>query len=537
MDNSEQKGAKHLTTVLEEIKIPEAKAKTICLNSFWLNQGELRLDASFYAEERQKADRLLSQSRYSMTTVKELSKDVFNPPPTKRFFSGKTGTPYLTPSEVFQLQLKPSRFVFANKIENVEDWFVKKDWVLITQSGNVGLPIFVTAPLEKFVISQNFIRIVPQDDTYSGYVYAFLASWIGHSLITCDQFGVTVEHIRPHHLSSIMVPRIPDNIQEQIHINIVKVYECRDRARTLLENAEQKLVYELKLPPLKDFSKETKAFDVKTSKLNLRFDASYHSPVVDFIIDKLKATGKSVVKLGKVADVHIPNRLKRVYVKEEYGLPFLQTSDLNQIRPRLLKYLSRKVTKNLEHWVIHKGWVLLPCSGTMGRRMGKASLTPSKWDGWAATQHIARIIPHKLDSNGNETINEGYLTCFLSNVYGYQQIVAKTYGGVVDELSEDDIRDIMIAKPSPEIQACIGDLVVEAYELQELARAIEDETIRTLEYLLVEHKKGQNINKKDIEAYLESLELISNEDFQKSKNELVSEKTVTLEEFKKEHGF
>lgn len=528
-----------MTVLVEEKKIPQAKAKTILINSYWLNLGENRLDASFYAEERQRANRLLSESRYSTTTVKKLAKDVFNPPPTKRFFSGKNGTPYLTPSEVFQLRLKPSRFVFANKIENVENWFVKNNWILITQSGNVGLPIYITNSLEKFVVSQNFIRIVPQEDTCSGYLYAFLASWIGHSLLTCDQFGVTVEHIRPHHVSSILVPCIPDDIQKQIHLNILKAYEHRDRARSLLAKAEQKLFDELKLPPLKDFSKETKAFTVETSKLNLRFDASYHSPVVDFIIDKLNETCKSVVRLGKVADVHIPNRLKRVYVKEEYGLPFLQTSDLNQIRPRLLKYLSKKVTKNIEHWIIHKGWILLPCPGTMGRRMGKASLTPSKWDGWAATQHIARIIPHKPSDaiNEDETINEGYLTCFLSSDYGYQQVVSKTYGGVVDELSEHDIKDIMIAKPSPEAQASIGNLVIEAYELQELAREIEDETVRTLEHMLSEHRKSEEIGRKNVESYLESFELISNEEFQKARDELEHGETISFDEFKKEHGF
>ncbi len=528
-----------MTTLIEEVKISEVKVKTISLNSFWITKGEIRLDASFYAEERQEADRILSESCYSIITVKQLARDIFNPPPTKRFFSGKNGTPYLTPSEVFQLQLKPSRYVFANKIENVENWFVKAGSILITQSGNVGLPIYVTSPLEKFVVSQNFIRIIPESNTYSGYLYAYLSSWIGHSLVTCDQFGVTVEHIQPHHISSVAVPCIPDKIQKQIHLNILKVYEYRDRARLLLAEAEQNLISELKISPLKDFSDEDKSFTVKTSKLNLRFDASYHSPIINTIIDKLKETGKSTVRLGKVADVHIPNRLKRVYVTQKYGLPFLQTSDLNQIRPRLLKYLSKKVTKNIEHWVIRKGWILVPCSGTMGRRMGKASLTPSKWDGWAATQHIARIIPHKSNdySNADETIDAGYLTCFLSSIYGYQQIVSKTYGGVVDELGEDDIKDIIIAKPSPEAQLKIGSLVVEAYELQSVAMEIESETVRTLEHLLAEHRKGENIRQNDLEAYLESFELISSEDFLQSRDELSSGETITFEEFKKENGF
>ncbi len=384
--------------------------------------------------------------------------------------------------------------MYANKIENVEDWFVKKGWVLLTQSGNVGLPLYVTEALEKYVISQNFIRIEPKADVLSGYLYAYLSTWLGHSLITSDQFGVTVEHIRPHHISKIRVPKIPIEIQQQIHSNILRVYECRDKARLNLSNAEKKLVEALGLLPINDFSTKKKAFVIGTNTLNLRFDASYHSPSNSFINAQLKESGNNLVKLGSIANVSIPNRLKRIYVKKEYGLPFLQTSDLNQIRPRLLKYLSTKVTRDIEKWVIHKGWVLLPCSGTMGRRMGKACLTPSNWDGWAATQHIARIIPNHLDGEANkESINEGYLACFLSSPYGYEQIVSKTYGGVVDELSESDIRDIIIAKPSQNIQNEIGNLVIEAYELQETGIRIEYETVRALEKMLenVETNKTQ----------------------------------------------
>ena len=491
--------------------------------------GELRLDASFYAEENQKALRLLRESGYEITDINALSKRVFNPPPIKRQYSGREGTPYLMPTELFLLRLKPTKFVFANKMKNIKDWFVEEGWVILTQSGNVGIPLYVTKSLEKFVISQNAIRIVPKEGVYSGFIYAYLSTWLGQALVTKDQFGVTVEHIRPHHVSKLPILLLPKEIQKQIHQNIVKVFQLREKARKLLKQAEVMLLQELNLPPIEKSLKETKAFSINVERLNLRLDASYHDPIVNSLISKLKKGRYNVRPLGKISKVFIPPRFKRIYVQKEYGVPFLQGTDISLIKPRLLKYISKKVTRNLEKWIIRSGWVLVTCSGTIGR----VALAPRKWDGWAVSQHVARIIPNY------EEVHTGFLTVFLFSDYGYRQVISKTYGGVVDELAEDDMKDVIVPLPPMDVQEKIGNLVIEAYELKELANEIEDETIKTLESMLSTHKRI-DINEeylKEIEAYAESFELIGNEEFRESIEELRSGEITSFDEFKKEHDF
>lgn len=381
--------------------------------------------------------------------------------------------------------------------------------------------------MEKFVISQNAIRIVPKEGTYPGFLYAYLSTWFGQSLITKTQFGVTVEHIRPHHVSQIPVPLIPNEVQKQIHLNIVKVFELRDKARELLEQAEQAFLRELKLPLYESASKITKVFNTNARKLNLRLDASYHDPIVENIHTVLQKSGSNISPLGKISDVIIPPRFKRVYVEEEYGTPFLQGTDIPLINPRLLKYLSNKVTRDIAKWIIHSGWILVTCSGTIG----KVAMAPREWNGWAASQHILRIIPH------TEKIDAGFLTIFLMSDYGYQQVASKIYGGVVDELAEDDMKDVLVPLPSRDVQKEIGNLVVEAYELKELANKIEDETVRMLENMLEEHRKVE-VNEeylKEINSYADSFELIGNEEFRESREELESGATTSFDEFKKEH--
>jgi len=513
-----------IAIVIEKKPTIEYEVETTTLHSYLMTVGEMRLDASFYTEKSQKAIRLLQKSGYKITSIKDYAVRVFNPPPIKRQYSGKEGTPYLTPTEMFQFRLRPTKFVFANKMEDIQDWFVKDGWVILTQSGNVGIPLYVTKALGRFVVSQNVIRIVPKKNMLSGFLYAYLSTWMGQALVTKDQFGVTVEHVRPHHVDNLPFIHLPKEVQAQIHMNIVKVSTLRDKARENLVRAEQLLLKELDLPKITRIPKITQSFSKKMLNFNQRLDATYYDIEVRKLQNKILESDNS--RLGDVADVFLPTRFKRIYVEKEYGVSFLQGSDISLIKPRLLKYISRKVTKSLESWIIKEGWVLITRSGTVGR----TSLVPSRWDGWAASEHLLRIIPFE------NSIGSGYLEAFLACPFGYRQVISKVYGGVVDELSEDGLKDVVVPILLSKVRDEIDRLVIEAYELRELANRIEDETVRTLENMLSTHKKLE-VNEeylKEINAYAETVELIGDEEFRESLEQAKKGKAVPFEVSPKE---
>jgi hypothetical protein len=68
--------------------------------------------------------------------------------------------------------------------------------------------------------------------------------------------------------------------------------------------------------------------------------------------------------------------------------------------------------------------------------------------------------------------------------YGQHQLTAKIYGGVVDELTEEDTRAVWIPNAPPEIQEEIGERVVKAFELKDEASVVEERAIRKVEELL-----------------------------------------------------
>jgi len=453
------------------------------LETHWVNEEEKRFDARFYDKDVIAARLLierLTRKKAGIETVKELSKDVFWPGRFKRrYVSRDKGKPFIMPSEAMMFLPKSKKFI-TNYPENVE---IDRDWLLITRSGSVGRILISNDLLKKFVLSDDLIRIIPHDKGYFGYLYAYLNTWMGQAFLVKDQYGATVKHIEPHHVAGIPVPVI-SSLMERVEEKILNAHKLREDAQSLLIKAEEMLYSKLALPKIdeeeaKYFGNELgrviKSFEISSSDLELRLDASYHAPIAQISINNLKKakTGK-IVRLVDVAETFVPPRFKRAYVKNPSdGVPLLQGSHVNQIKPQDLKFLWRKM-KELDKYVVKKNWIIVTCSGTIGR----LSLVMDFWDGWTATNHLLRIIPDE-----NE-IHPGYLTAYLLASYGQILFQKLIYGGVVDEIGEagELFNEIPVLKPKDEkIEKHIGNLVFEAYSKRDEANKIEDDCTSIIE--------------------------------------------------------
>ena len=196
---------------------------------------------------------------------------------------------------------------------------------------------------------------------------------------------------------------------------------------------------------------------------DLRLDAGYYNRETMQARQAMEASGLRMARLGDVtANIFIPPRFKRVYVDQEHGVPFLQGTHLVHFRPADLKYLSKSAHKNLERWIIESGWVLVTCSGTIGR----VAIALRQWHGWAASQHILRIVPK------DGRVPAGYIYAWLSSPLGQAQFNG-IYGAVIDEVTADHVRDIQIPVPETPAQVemveAINALIMESIAVKELA--------------------------------------------------------------------
>lgn len=392
-------------------------------------------------------------------------------------------------SEALQFRPTSDRYLAKDHLpKHPKKHFVKKDWILMSCSGTVGRAVISTERLEKFFLTHDLARIVPKNFPFVGYLYAFLSSWMGQALITKDQYGSAIKHLESHHIAGVPIPILQESDQELIHNEIIRAYELREKANQLLDEADELLHQELGLPyfdealvsylpePKNEPSNRPKmppikAFTTNLSELGDRFDCSYHVPLARTAIELINNAKYQVTKLENLSQrIFVAPRFKRIYVTQKYGTPFLQGSHLPQIKCNDLKHISCKNTKNIDQWIINQGWVLVTCSGTIGR----IGIVSSYQTNWAASQHILRIIP-------NNKSHPGYIAAFLMTPYGQHQLTAKVYGAVIDELTEEDTRNIFIPEPPPNIQAEIGEKVVKAFEYKEEANLIEEKAIKFLE--------------------------------------------------------
>ena len=392
----------------------------------------------------------------------------------------------MTPSEMFFFGPQKTRFL-SHDMPKLGEMMPEQGTIMMTRSGSAGYPVLVSQTLAEFAISDDAIRILP-DTVPIGYVYAFLASEYGQALVTTDQYGATIKHIEPKHVAAIPMPLSPRMVQQRTHDAILRAYRTRDEANSALGDADKALHRHLELPQfdasqidyMEPRSNEgglplPRAFAASSVDLAGRLDASYHVPVVRSVHRRLRSAVYPVVELGDIsADIVVAPRFRRVYVGREYGVPLLQGSHVPQLMPRNLQYISRTETKNLEQWISHTGWVLVTCSGTIGR----VAVATQGQDDWAASQHILRIIPDVARTHA------GYVAAFLMSPYGRHQLTSKIYGGVVDELTAKDTREILIPDPPRDVRDEIGDLVVRAFEMRDLAIEVEEGAVTEIEAMI-----------------------------------------------------
>ena len=468
--------------------LPDQLKHTSITLSEVLNNN-LRFEASAFSLDSKTAKEKIINNRngYSYAWSKNgFIKDCFYGARAKRNYVAKNtqgAIGFLGSAEMLNVYPKAVKFLSSNVI-NIDPFKVDKGIILISRSGTIGKVTYVNNTLSKNLISEHAIRIIAKE--YAGYLFAFLQTATGQTLLKSNIFGAVVDQIEPQHFENIVVPNAPENLRRQIHELVVASYDLRDQSNELIDEAEEILYKELQLKPIEelkteyfDNSVELRNYNTKLSDLRLRFDGSFHIPIVKQVETALKKNAKQLIKLSDstlTKDIVLPGRFSRTYVGAENGLQFLGGRDLFQLNPTTEKYLSKVVhKKQLEGDLkISKNDILTPSRGTIG----KVVFAPEHFSTKAISDNIINIRP------ANESI-AGYLFAILNSEYGSILIKRQIYGGVVDAmepamLSSIDIPLIKNEKKQKEI----NDLVLRANELRYEAHLKEQEAIMKMEEII-----------------------------------------------------
>lgn len=467
---------------VKEVDLPDDEIKWCSVNLSEVLENDNRLEASVFKVEAKKARELVEQSKYNLKAIngKNGFLTAYHRPRFRRIFLEKSEYGIFQPSQITEIKPKPDSYISGLTDVDIEKLRVHKSQILLTCSGTIGNISYVSKTLNNQIFSHDLIRMTSHTETDSGYIYAFLKTNIGQLLIKTNNYGSVISHIEPKHLENILIPNPPEILKKEIHNLVVKSYNLRDESNDLIDEAEKMLIEELKLPPIEDFKpkyfdneKGIRNFEVSLSRLNNRFDGSYHIPLIDCIKEHLQKYAETVTNIGDKnvsEEIILPGRFARTYVEEGQGTLFFGGKELNQLEPSNKKYLSVSVHNNRieKELKLKENMILVTRSGTIGR----INIVPLHWENWVINEHVIRIKPISKDI-------AGYLYCWLNTEYGEALIKRYTYGSVVDEIDTNHVANIILPLPkNKEIQTKINNLVLEANKKRYEAYVLEQKAIK-----------------------------------------------------------
>lgn len=450
-----------------------------------------RLEGSFYGSDGYRAARSLFRSGFDLPFVGDHA-TVYNPPIFKRAYveDERSGVPYVTGSSI--LEARPSKETFLSRVLTgcLDELTVREGMVLISDSGSIGRTVLATHEIDGWASTNNLIRVISLDaDRFSQeYFYTFFVTSIGQYLLTRNTYGSVVEHIEPAHVRKTPLPVLPRLLRERLTELIQEVTRLRVEANSLLSEAEAKVQSQCRLPEVSaalDSAMQTfirGADDLASSAStfgSIRLDASAYAPRARFVRasvsqvshEALGDLSKEIIYIGKVYRVPVEEK--------EFGAPLLSGRDLVMLRPTADKFISVLNAKHIERCRLHNGWVLVSCSGNIGR----VAMCHRNFEGFVGSEHMLRVV---CDENLTDPF---FVSAFLSSVYGQLQMQAAVYGSVISEISKDQLGRLLIAIPDDRGKA-IGAIVRTAYDKRADALALEDEAIRLFQSAIEEGKQA-----------------------------------------------
>jgi type I restriction enzyme S subunit len=162
------------------------------------------------------------------------------------------GYPYFSGAELFTYAPSPRGYL-RKKADGIDNYIVRKDWILMQDAGQlgglIGKVMRVTKQQDKCVVSNHLIRIAASERVDSAYLFTMLSSPVGYRAIVRNAFGSSIPQLESAHLAKMLIPWPSQSIREQIAEPILRSWELEDeaidldrKAISIIENAIEEAV-------------------------------------------------------------------------------------------------------------------------------------------------------------------------------------------------------------------------------------------------------------------------------------------------------
>ncbi|MDZ7956069.1 restriction endonuclease subunit S [Nostoc sp. DedQUE09] len=350
---------------------------------------------------------------------------------------------------------------------------IQEGYTLITRSGTIGRMVYVRSDMAGMACTEHAMRVVPDvEKILPGYLYAYLSSKFGVTLVISGTYGSIIQGIEPQHLADLPVPRLSKDIQQKAHSLVDQAANNRVLASNLLAEASKDIIahFQLNLPiPNYKYSSPSINYASSSSMLK-RIDAYYYAKWNEDAYQEFsKLPPEQLACLGDItADLYIPNIFKRFYAEDpRFGYAYLTGADIYVLAPTSNRYLSKKLL-DIDKLILHDGMILVQDSGQLGGLIGRPVAVGRYLDGFACTNNMVRIVPHSK-------IDQGYVFAVLNTEYGIRLLTREATGSSIPHLDEKRIKKIQIPWTDSDTRELLGKKVLQAIDLRDEACDLENE--------------------------------------------------------------
>lgn len=434
------------------------------VRSGWLEEGGRRLDCNPYMSGALEARDALK--RLKTEKLSYLTERIFHAGREGRTWvdDAQNGTPFLGSSDILSADLSALPLIANRQVERNPLFKLEECWTLITRSGTIGRMAYVRPDMAGIACSEHVLRVVPNAERIPpGYLFAFLSSRYGVPLVVSGTYGAIIQHIEPHHLVGIDIPRFDSSVETEIATCINRAATARSEAARLKRLGVERFLAEAGLQDISN-SPTSKSYSVSTANLSdlIRLDATFFSVHGSQPARQLADRRLNPVELGVCARVFTPGIFKRLYVQEpEWGYAYYSGSELFELAPVARGYLSKRAP-GIEDYLIEKDWLLIQDAGQVGGLIGRVTRAGKTVDKSVVSNHLMRIAPASIE-------DAAFIFAVLSSPHGYRAIIRHAFGSSIPQLDPKHIGAMQIPWLTEQQRLFIGEPIQESWRLMDIA--------------------------------------------------------------------
>lgn len=192
------------------------------------NSHNSRFEANYHISDGSEVDKYIRKN-FEWKSLSDVCSSISRPAIFKRYYV-QNGIPFLGGSDIFLAIPDGGKYLSKTRTSNIPALKVENGWILMPRSGTIGNVVLSHDGHAQKLVSEDVIRLVPNDILRGGYVYAFLSSSLGKALIQRPIFGAVIQHVESPHLSRIPIPVLQDDLMDSIHERIMTHKDCLSEA-------------------------------------------------------------------------------------------------------------------------------------------------------------------------------------------------------------------------------------------------------------------------------------------------------------------